>query len=344
MALPVVVFNYKISDLFEEVTKRTSYMGKMRSTEQEPYLVDRMSLDSGEDFMFREFLEEAVHETYDWVKAFGRNIPIYEKIVNKYEDVVQYKNYGVEAKNFVTGDSIEINKTIKMDNYSVGKFNDDFLEVTHDAIVAEFGLYKEDVKVTIERKIILHTDLEGLNVTTEINHTEYSVITSKTRNCSFDVCYPPFSFIESGSLHTIVSAELYVTLKVEPISSTVIKKGTYVEHRTNFSDDSVFDVYKVNVDCTTADWLENSTKLDYDPRGCVVYVLERASHIDFNMIQSTDRNIYEAIINRIIYLWFEYVNAPEAEKYLLKFEDYGHKAQLCMNTRTKDIQRKYKLF
>jgi hypothetical protein len=67
---PVVVFSYKISDILDEITKRTSYLGKMRSTEQEPFLVDRLSLTSGENFMFKEFIDNAANETYEWVKAF----------------------------------------------------------------------------------------------------------------------------------------------------------------------------------------------------------------------------------------------------------------------------------
>ena len=39
--LPVVVFSYKIDDLLEEVTKRTSYIGKMRGTEQELHLLSK---------------------------------------------------------------------------------------------------------------------------------------------------------------------------------------------------------------------------------------------------------------------------------------------------------------
>lgn len=341
MALPVVVFNYKISDLFEEVTKRTSYMGKMRSTEQEPYLVDRMSLDGGEDFMFHEFLEEAVHETYDWVKAFGRNIPMYDKIVSKYSDIPMYKDYGASCISVLEKEAYSFGKPIKVKIAELFKEDDNTLFVGHEDIEVASSI--EDIEVIAEHKLVLYTVLDGLDVVTTLNYNRSRKI-NKGDNFNFQGEQTPFDFIESGEEHEIKGAELYITMKVKPVVSMEIKEGTYVEYRTDFSDDSVFDLYKVNADCTNADWMDYSCKLDYDPRGCVLYILERKDYFDKNIITSTDRALKEAIINRIIYLWFEYVNAPEAEKYLLKFEDYGHKAQLCMNTRTKDIQRKYKLF
>lgn len=341
MELPVVVFNYKISDLFEEVTKRTSYMGKMRSTEQEPYLVDRMSLTSGEDFMFNEFLEEAVHETYDWVKAFGRNIPMYDKIVSKYSDIPMYKDYGVSCKNYVTEEAYSFDKPIEVKVDELLEDDEDVLFVGHDDIQVTSTI--EDVEVVVEHKLILYTVLDGLDVATTLNYNR-SKLVNKGKAAIFQGEQIPFNFVESDGKHEIKGAELYITIKVKPVVSTAIKKGTYVEYRTDFSDDSVFDLYKVNADCTNADWMDYSCKLDYDPRGCVLYILERKDCFDKNILTSTDRALKEAIVNRIIYLWCEYVNAPEAEKYLLKFEDYGHKAQLGMNARTKDIQRKYKLF
>lgn len=339
--LPVATFNYNIDALLEEVTKRTSYTGMMRGTEQEPYLVDRMSLTSGENFMFKEFLEEAVHETYDWVKAFGRNIPAYDKIVSEYEDVPIYKDYGVRMVD-ENGNDMKFGEEIKLDADFMPMLNNS-IQVTFGEIAFKKGINSADAKVKVKWKLVVHSVLGG-----ELDTVETVFATS-----NYDTNLPlhierikfPFEFQEAtGDTHVIKKVELYVYAEPYPNTITNIKKGTYVEYRTDFGDDSIFDLYKVNADCTNADWMNHSSKLNYDPRGCVVYMLERKEHFDENMIPSVDRALKEAIINRIIYLWFEYVNAPEAEKYLLKFEDYGHKAQLGMNTRTKDIQRKYKLF
>lgn len=338
--LPVATFNYNIDALLEEVTKRTSYTGMMRGTEQEPYLVDRMSLTSGEDFMFKEFLEEAVHETYDWVKAFGRNIPAYDKIALDYTDTYVYKNFGASVKDS-NGVEYEFGKVHKIDCTFMPVMLTDKIQVNFSELKAYKNTTDTPV-VTANIRFVVHSLLDGLlDVTETIERTD-SLPTTVTIGLSR--ANVPFEFNENGSTHVIKNVEMYVTFSAAPVTVVDIKKNTYVEYRTDFSDDTIFELYKVNADCTNADWMNHSSKLNYDPRGCVVYMLERKEHFDENMIPSVDRALKEAIINRIIYLWFEYVNAPEAEKYLLKFEDYGHKAQLGMNTRTKDIQRKYKLF
>jgi hypothetical protein len=335
-----VIFNYKISDLLEEVTKRTSYIGKMRGTEQEPYLVDRMSLTEGEDFMFHELLEEATHETYEWVKAFGRNIPMYDKIVKDYIDMPIYKNHGVVLRDskkaeVITGEQINVATT------ELRKSEDNLLFVGYDEIIC--NSVKESVEVIAEHKIILHTELDAHDVYTELNHT-HKITLEKGDTSSLREVQIPFEFIENGSEHQIKGADLYITIKVKPVDVVAIKQGTYVEYRTDFNDDSIFDLYKVNADCSNESWEEYSCKLEYDPRGCIVYILERKENFDNNSISSTDRALKESIVNRIIYLWFEYVNLPDAERYLLKADEYGQKAQIGMNARTKDIQRKYNFF
>ena len=117
-----------------------------------------------------------------------------------------------------------------------------------------------------------------------------------------------------------------------------------MEYRTDFSDDSVFDVYQVKYDCTDSDWRDVSTKLAVDPRGSIVFILERTGHFDLNLLPSIDRYIKEAVVNYVIFRWFEYVNAPEAANFYVKFEDYAHKAQVGMNSETKILQRKSRLF
>ena len=67
-------FIFPIATLKEEVEKRTSKLGQMRSTDEAPHLLERLSLTEGESFLTDEYLDEAAAETYDWIKAFGRNV------------------------------------------------------------------------------------------------------------------------------------------------------------------------------------------------------------------------------------------------------------------------------
>jgi hypothetical protein len=73
-------------------------------------------------------------------------------------------------------------------------------------------------------------------------------------------------------------------------------------------------------------------------------MLERCEHFDENKVFSIDRNIKEAILNYVIYRWYEFVNEAEADKYYLKFEDYAYKAKVGMNSTVKPIQRRYNTF
>lgn len=67
-------FTFTDADILKEVTKRTSFLGKSRGTEQQAHLLDRLSLTEGESFLFDEFMDDAITEVYDWIKAFGRGI------------------------------------------------------------------------------------------------------------------------------------------------------------------------------------------------------------------------------------------------------------------------------
>jgi hypothetical protein len=338
--IPTVIFNYRVEDILDEVTKRTSYTGKMRRSEQEPYLVDRLSLTRGEDFMFSEFLEEAVSETYDWVRAFGRNIPMYDKIVLNYNDVKQYKNNGYKVT--ISGKEIEVGKTTPI---AVEKFEEqyqtnpigNFVNVTFPEVYAEKKA--TNVKSTISASInsIVYYEVEdvlGNKHMEEIKRTTAIDLSSPVSSLSL-----PSSLL----LGRTVDVELELLVTVEPQDVESIERNTYVEYHYNLDNLDMFDVYQVTVDCTTADWMDYACKQAVDPRGCVIFILERTDHMDLNLISSIDRNIKEALINYIIYKWFEYTNVEEADKFYLKFDDYGHKAQIGMNSETKIVQRKYNI-
>jgi hypothetical protein len=334
-----LVFSYKIDDLLEEITKRTSYLGKMRGTEQEPFLLNRLSLTSGEDFMFSEFLDNAVNDTYEWVKGFGRNINYYDKVLLTYKDIPMYKDCG--AVSTIDGMPIALNVRNQVSISSV-ETTETNITVTHAPIIVKPMM--GDIRTTVHYKFKITTILDDTIEQTEvIEETDTQVILGggSYRN---NIQFVRFDFIEDGCLHVLKDIKLEVDVDIVPKEVTNISKGTYVEYRSDFNDDSVFDVYQVTGDCTSADWMEHAVKLDYDPRGSVTYILERKENFDEHAVPSIHRALKEAMVNHIIYQWFEYVNAPEAERFYLKYDEAGQKAQVGMNARTKDVQRKYKLF
>jgi hypothetical protein len=143
----------------------------------------------------------------------------------------------------------------------------------------------------------------------------------------------------------IDSPEIDIPEIEQPIvQPTKIKKGTYVEYHNNPDNPDDYEVYQVNVDCTTSNWKDYACKLAVDPRGCIVYILEHSCNMDMNLMSSIDRNIKEALVNYIIYKWFEYTNPQEAQIFYLKYEDYGREAKIGMDSEKKILQRNYKLF
>jgi hypothetical protein len=328
--IPTVIFNYRVEDILDEVTKRTSYTGKMRRSEQEPYLVDRLSLTRGEDFMFSEFLEEAVSETYDWVRAFGRCIPMYDKIVLDYTDVKQYKNHGYKIT--VGGEEIEVGKTVPLEVLSFEVVEDLLrrVRVNFNDVVAEKKALDTDsvLSARIKCTLFLRNGVgKDIKVEKEIILHDFDTI----NNVSVTL------FQEEGEVFR-AKIEIIVNVEQKPIEAK-----TYVEYHYNLDNLDIFDVYQVTVDCTTDNWMDYACKQAVDPRGCVIFILERTDHMDLNLISSIDRDIKEALINYIIYKWFEYTNAEEADKFYLKFDYHGQKAQIGMNSETKIVQRKYNI-
>jgi hypothetical protein len=330
--IPTVIFNYRVEDILDEVTKRTSYTGKMRRSEQEPYLVDRLSLTRGEDFMFSEFLEEAVSETYDWVRAFGRGIPMYDKIVLDYTDVKQYKNHGYKIT--VGGEEIEAGKAVPL---KVISFE------TQVGLKAEAYITFHDI--IAEKKVDIPSDISG-TILYRLRFDDNGTITEREGTTKLD----SFEGVNDISIRILaldkgelVDVELELLVTVNPQEVTPIKSKAYVEYYDNLDNLGVFDVYQVTVECTNANWKDYACKQAVDPRGCVIFILERTDHMDLNLISSIDRNIKEALINYIIYKWFEYTNVEEADKFYLKFDYHGQKAQIDMNSETKIVQRTYNI-
>lgn len=73
----------------------------------------------------------------------------------------------------------------------------------------------------------------------------------------------------------------------------------------------------------------------------VTFTLQPREWWDRNAYSTVDRCIKEALVNFIIYRWFEYTNAGESKFFFDKFEDYAHQAQIGMNAEASTIQRRF---
>lgn len=496
--IPVAIFSYKIDDILEEITKRTSYLGKMRKSDTEPFLVDRLSLTSGENFMFTEFLEDSVSQVYDWLKAFGRTFRHSNSCEINYNDMMLWRNHGllptidgaeipldkysalpttytlldetdgeidldsssnttwvlshltsilgaplaIQVMNsqhvlYFDGATRQLTRAILVDYFDTGTGTNQTKSVLRDKRYDDLGMgvyawssgpevfyfnsdnpsigdvgtsnvltytsvtvsdvdtksftlpkitmydvsvYESVIGITLSIAnrgdlgvvkmspavaALLDTTISGQDVTLEyiVKYTVNTILggtvpSSETltfttpltlHGASSAITIPnitprEFPWVESGMNHVLVSidTEIMVTnVKPDPVSA--ITKDTFIEYHADFNKTSEFEVYKLLQDCTNEDWMQYADKYEYDPRGYIVYMLLRTSRFDNNMMFATDRNIKEALINYIIYRWFEYVNDVEAEKFYYKYEDYAYKAKMGMESETKPFQRNYKL-
>lgn len=346
--IPVVIFKHKIQDLYTEVTKRTSYLGKMRGKDDVPHLLDRLSLTEGEDFLFYEFLDNAVYETYDWVKAFGREIPQSLYIVKDSKTVKAYKDWGIIVT--YNGNTIPFDTETPLVLGAASQSGTDIIIPNTYTLNVKNAHPTYDTMVTALVTYKIFTLLDGTipceeeRTFTQSIHLNYD----SSGTISPTDTITDFQWTENygGATHTHTLQKVEGSFKItriKPLVSAVpLSAGTYVEY-INPTDNS-YELYLVDEDCIEAFFLQHSTLQTIDARDSVAFVLKRTRVFDNNLIAQIDRSIKEAIINHIIYQWFEYVNNEEAANFYAKFEISAQKAQLGMNSEKHILQRRYKLY
>ena len=342
---PVVIFSYKIKDILTEVTKRTSYLGKMRNTEAVPNLIDRISLTDGERFLSDEFLEDAVQQTYDWLKAFGRNVKNACQIVSEYQDYLEYKDYGIEGVSIAGGEPEPIGTPFPLSCVAIPDYTNNTISVQVPIQPQYKNTITTDVDYTTTCEYTIKTKLANVLPCEETR----TVVQTGTCNISSPINLDfstilNFQWQEGRFQHVLDSVDVSVCIVVKPHTIIDYKKGDYIEYRNDLSDPSVYEVYQITDNCTNANWSEHAAHLVIDPRGRIVYTLEKTDYFDDNMIGSIDRNIKEAIINYIMYRWLTYTKPDEGDIYLTRFEDYIQRAKLGLESETSVQQRRYKLY
>ena len=75
--------------------------------------------------------------------------------------------------------------------------------------------------------------------------------------------------------------------------------------------------------------------------GHIIFTLQPKEWWDRAAFSSVERYLKEALINYILYRWFEFTNTDEASTYFDKYEDYAHKAQLGMNAEGTKLHRRF---
>jgi len=78
-----------------------------------------------------------------------------------------------------------------------------------------------------------------------------------------------------------------------------------------------------------------------DANDNVFFVVQPKDWWARNEFSTVEMHIKNALVEYIIYQWFETVNPAEAEAHFLKYEDYAHSAQLGMNVSEGTLERRH---
>lgn len=444
-----IIFNYPIKQIREEVEKRTSYLGKMRNTESEPHLLDRLSLTEGEDFLFIEYLREAATETYNWIRAFGRNVthayelleanntkevfehsgvhitsvsnesdniqsfkfsPIISGITwkeeqhffaenrnkNEYISINRNKNKDIlledegynqsgdvyvyawdnesevfysTTESISTGDMLftqtEVNNALALTG---GSSRVQYLETRHNSTWYLYitSVNNNAIKGTLSIKFFTTTVYVGLATSVSYKYTlhykthipgtpivdEHNVSKSFTIDsnqidtvCDFDIQIDNTEF-GMPELVADINDLPVIEFEITKIYSDRIDlyANEYVAYNYYKNGSKKIEYWIVGEDCTDNNFMEHSRKLEGDYRENIIYRLELPDWNDENMMMRVRNNLREALVNYIMWRWFETTLPTEANVYYEKWEIHAHNAQLGLNAEKKLLNRRYNMF
>lgn len=342
-------FIFPISELQQQVEKDTSYIGKMRNTENDSQKYDRLRLTEGEDFMFRDFLEQALAETYDWIKAFGRDVKRACRIIP--DGVLHHlkENHGVrvlfgnEDKGMhftmlLDGSVLEPSKPYATFEVVAETDKDVTYDVTlHSHLALRIG---DAVNASYDVRVYYTGGVEDSPVTTKYIWSDSYIMNDDTSLDdlidTFTVVLPKDEF-GTHNIRSIDSIELEVT-SITPADTTIIPKGDFVEY-THSNGKVVYLLLAYDYNPSMMGDIIADDIYETDLRNNVCIYVSLPDWSDRNMLPAVKTSLRKAICSYIIYLWFEMTNEKEAERYYAKFEDAAHQAQLGLNTENKTLER-----
>lgn len=328
-------FIFPIAKLQERLEKHTSTLGKYRSSENMPNMIEQFSFTKAEEFLLDDYLPEAATKTFDWIKAFSRNLSDGYSLYHS----VPVREVHDSDKLFISLDGMRIGETEARiplgyeDMYSVeavegeeGKFRVT-LHLPHlhihkgDAISFAYELcvyYTTLADETFEDGYIYCKDFSSLD---DVDIEEYS----------FEVNVPQDEF------NTVVSRVDGLRVFIPGyVPSESYKKGELIDFETTRGE------HYYGIQQSDGDEVKVEKWYTDDIRDSIVYRVELPEWQDRNMLPAAEDSLWWALTYYIMYKWFENVNPKEANDYLDKWEKKAHEAQLYLNRENKILQRKSK--
>lgn len=334
-------FIFPISAIKRLVEQRTSLLGDMRGNEKEPHLLDRLSLTDGESFFTNEWLEEAAAETYDWIKAFGRNVTNALRI---FPDGILHtikENWGVHLEVDGKRCGLSYKQSIPSENVSgidIGIFEGESIKYSVQiALPSTVSVVVEHAtEVYYSITIDYTTGIAGAPIEDKKQHVITCVSTKDygIDSCSFDVHLS--TVLGNMTIKSIDSVEVKVTKAIP--SRFTIAEGDYILYQ-GADGTQRYGVVSADYDSTSNTPIF-AEMADSDLRDTIVMTVELPNWQDRNMLPMIERNLKDALCYFVIWRWLENVYPMEAEAFHAKWEEKAHQAQLGLNTENHTLQRK----
>lgn len=329
-------FIYRMDALKQEVEKRTSYLGRMRSAEGQAHLLERVALTDGEAFLSDEYLQEAAAETYDWIKAFGRGV---EHAFEFFPDgnitaISEHFGAGIMQPNGLKTQQLCLPLTQGM--YTIGQ------QHSAGGYIYSIPLTGYSIAVgtakTVEYRITTRYTMAIPNTPFSEQRTQQTE-TTQSGNSQL-VKYENTIPFESNGLGNVVPTSID-QIDIEIIGfvpALSIQRGEYVA----YTDEAGITRYGVATEPTQYDGysLPKCVWYDEDIRNAVVYTLAIPDWQEENTLRKVRNDLKEALVNFVIWRWFETVLPTEADTYYAKWEEKAHGAQLGLNTEKRVLQRR----
>lgn len=344
-----IIFQYNIGDIRLEVEKRSSYLGAMRSNNKQQ-LLERISLTEGENFLFYEYLKEATAETYDWIQAFGRGDENGYRIFLNGQTHTLYENCGTgiehEGKKYGKRYIYYLHDddyTIDVENQTMNVVN---IDLSYDDPISINLGHASKYKLKVTAKII-----KGYH-DNPFEDIEDKELLNTERNSNTDIIH--YSFREAIQLNELGALSIkkieYLLIEVydiEPSGGLVISENDYIKFIDISDEEKLYyalsEIHTDNV-FSPNDFLDKLDLLEDDYRNKVIYKLDCPDWQDSSMYKVVDNRLREALVNYILYRWFEMVYPDESEKYFNQWEKKSHDAQMALNREHTILKRAYKTF
>ena len=323
-------FWYKTSRLREEISKRTSFLGKMRGAEGQPHLLDRIALTADEEELFREYLRTAASDVYDMLAPFSTATMSIE-----HGDTVRMEELDAPQAELVLGSSTQHsggNVTVYAGHYEEGYPYGDrtvriYANIRYKTHYTVGGLSFE------MEKTVSSSGLVQLIQTTD---GPVGVMLAFT----FTPDLEPAGAVTSAEVFDEVTGISLVGVDVKLKSPDSITAGTWVEYVPTSGETLL---YKALADTdTNADITDRSLfePQEADMRDCVVYTLPLPADFDDGALTAADTALRDALVYDIIHLWLLLSYPDEADKYANLYLGSMEKLRVRLQRRTNGMTRR----